>query len=631
MSIKKKALAVLALTLVLCASFASGIDTVPRYGGTLVLIHWEDPKSMNPDAQVDDAGALIFRNIYNQLFVLTRDYDVIPDLAYAWEASPDAKVWTFHLYPNATWHDGVPVTSKDVKFTFEAIKKFKGVSYGRIKAQNIERIECPNDYTVVFNLNTSFAPFLCMLSWYGTWIMPEHIWGNATDWLDPTLPYLTKPVGSGPFKLVEWVRGEHITLEPYANYHLGKPYVSKVVVKIIPTSAVALQAFMAQEGDVLVQAPELSQIPLINATLDTRVISYPTASRWYIGMNLQRSLFQDVRVRQALAYAINRSEINEKACQGFNVPAKYHYTPAVAWAINPDAVLPDCNPSEAERLLDEAGYLKDANGKRFTITYRCWTGPTEESIGEVIKDQLAKVGIEVVLQVSEFNIWEDTVIKKREFDIALCDGFQGPDPSNFVLRVGSKEYINFAGYNNSKVDTLFDEGVKETDLEKRKEIYWEIQAIVAEDLPYIWILEVTGFGIWHTYFKDLWFENAWSRKVGIQSCQYTYWEQGFSPSTFKDVEAAINKAKAENRTVGLNASELLYQQALQAFEDGDYVHTADLCQQAILKAQQATTPGEPPPPPETGTPIETIAAVVVAVVIVLVVGTVYYTKKRKKT
>jgi len=249
----------------------------------------------------------------------------------------------------------------------------------------------------------------------------------------------------------------------------------------------------------------------------------------------------------------------------------------------------------------------------------------------VIKDQLAKIGIEVVLQVAEFNIWEETVIKKREYDIALCDGFQGPDPSNFVLRVGSKEYINFAGYNNSKVDALFDEGVNETDLEKRQEIYWEIQGIVAEDLPYIWILEVTGFGIWHTYFKDLWFEDAWSLKVGIQSCQYTWWDQGFSPETFDDVEAAINTAKAENRTVGLNESEALYQQALQAFEDGDYVHTSDWCQQAILKAQQATTPEQPPPTQPPTYPIEYIIAAVIVVVVVAVIGLGFYYTRKKKT
>lgn len=622
------------------AIFAESTVEGPRYGGTLVVIHWEDPKSMNPNAQVDDAGAAIFRNIYNQLFVLTREYDVVPDLAYAWDASPDAKNWTFYLYPNATWHDGVPVTSHDVKFTFEAINYSKGVSYGRIKANNIESIECPDNHTVVFHLKTGYSPFLTMVSWYGTWIMPAHIWepicnpngdwSVVGDWLNASIPYLTHPIGSGPFKLVEWMRGEHITLEPFYDYHKGRPYLSKVVFKIIPDESVALQAFQAREGDILARTPELSLIPLINATVDTRVLSYPTASRWYIGMNLNKTLFQDVRVRFALAYAINRTEINEVACKGWNVPAKYHYTPAVAWAINESATLPEYNITEAERLLNEAGYPRDpVTNKRFTITYDCWTGSTEESIGEVIRDQLARVGIEVVLRVSEFNIWEEKVVKQRDYDIALCDGFQGPDPANFVLRVGSKEYINFAGYNNTEVDQLFDQGLQETDLEARKEIYYRIQSIVARDLPYIWILEVTGFGIWHTYFHDLWFESPWSRTVGIGSYQYTWWEQGFSTTTFDDVEAAIAEAEAENRSVGLDQARTLYQQALDAFEEGDYEAAATLCQQAIAAAESATAPEQPPPTPPPAYPIELIvAAIVIIVIIVLAVG-IYYTKKKK--
>jgi peptide/nickel transport system substrate-binding protein len=606
----------------------------PRYGGTLVVIHWEDPKSMNPNAQVDDAGAAIFRNIYNQLFVLTRDYNVVPDLAYAWKASPDAKTWTFYLYPNATWHDGVPVTSRDVKFTFEAIKYLKGVSYGRIKADNIESIECPDNHTVVFHLKTGYAPFLVMVSWYGTWIMPAHIWepicnpkGDWSvkgDWLNASIPYLTRPIGSGPFKLVEWVRGEHITLEPFLNYHKGRPYLSKIVFKIIPDASVALQAFQAREGDILGQTPELSLIPVINATADTRVLKYPTASRWYIGMNLKKPLFQDVRVRLALAYAINRTEINEKACKGWNIPAKYHYTPAVAWAVNESATLPDYNIAEAERLLDEAGYRRDpATGKRFTITYDCWTGPTEEAIGEVIKDQLAKVGIEVVLRVSEFNIWEERVVKKRDFDIALCDGFQGPDPANFILRVGSEEYINFAGYNNTEVDKLFDQGLQETNLEARKKIYYRIQSIVARDLPYIWILEVTGFGIWHTYFHDMWFEPQWASKVGIGSYQYTWWEKGFSTKTFSEVEAAIAKAEADGRLVGLDQARTLYQQARTAFNQGKYEDAANLCQQAIAAAQGAKAQEQPL------LSTYAIGLTVAAIVIVALVVGIYYTRRRK--
>jgi len=601
----------------------------PRYGGTLVVIHWEDPKSMNPDAQVDDAGAAIFRNIYDQLFELTRNYDLVPGLAYAYDVSEDGRTYTFHLYQNVTWHDGVKFTSKDVKFTFEAIKKFHGIAYGHIKADNIESIECPDDYTVVFHLKEPYAPFVQLLSWYGTWIMPAHIWEGVEDWLDPSIESLTKPVGTGPFKLVEWVRGEHITLEANLNYHLGRPYLSRVVFKIIPDASVALQSFLAGEGDILGTTPELSQIPLINATKDTRVIMYPTASRWYIGFNLQRPLFQDVRVRKAIAYAINRSEINEKACSGFRIPAKYHYTPAVEWAVNKNATLPEYDPQMAEQLLDEAGYPRGPDGWRFTITYSCWTGPEEESIGEIIKDQLSRVGIKVVLDVSEFNIWEEKVVKNRDFDIALCDGFQGPDPANFILRVGSGQYINFAGYSNPEVDELFDLGGKEADIEKRKQYYYRIQEIVAEDLPYLWLFEVTGFGIWHTYFHDFWFEPSQVKRVSIGEYRTVWWEEGFSPKLLDDAAAAISKAEAENRTVGLDEAKTAYQQALNAFNNGDYEQAQTSCEQAINLANQATALGEEKPPPEgPGYDVATIVALVIVIVVIIAV-IVAYSRRRK--
>jgi len=498
----------------------------PRMGGTLVVAYWGDPKSFNPDAQVDDAGAGIYRNVFSQLVTLDVDYNVIPDLAYKWDVSPDGKTYTFYLYRNVTWHDGYPFTAEDVKWTLEAIKKFRGVAYSLIKADNIESIECPDDYTVVIHLKKPYAPFLGFLAWYGTWIMPAHIYKNYTDWMSPEIEANRKPVGTGPFKLVEWVKGDHITLVANEKYFRGRPYLDKIVYKIIPDASIALQAFLAKEADLLAHRPPLAEIPRLQKTPGVNVVIRPIPSRWYIGFNLKKSPFNDSRVRLAIAYAINRSEIVEKALSGFGEPAEGTYTPAIAWAYNPHAKLPPYDPAKAEKILDEAGYKRGPNGIRFTITYTCWSGPEEEAIGNVIKDNLKKIGIEVKLEVLEFNIWEEKVVKRRDFDIALCDGFQGPDPANLKIRVGAGEYINFAGYNNTEVERLFELGATTTDLSKRKEIYWKIQEILAKDLPYLTLADLVIFHIWSSEFHGFPWEPEAKGKVGYGNYRLVWWEGG---------------------------------------------------------------------------------------------------------
>ncbi|HDI31303.1 MAG TPA: ABC transporter substrate-binding protein [Thermofilum sp.] len=500
----------------------------PRMGGTLVIAHWGDPLSFNPDAQVDDAGYIIHSMIFNKLVTLDSDYNVIPDLAYKWEVSKDGKVYTFYLYRNVTWHDGTPFTSADVAWTLNAIKEFKGVAYEDIKAENIEKIETPDDYTVVVHLKEPYAPFIQFLAWYGTFILPKHIYENVTDWLSPNFTAIQHPIGTGPFKFVEWVKGDHITLEANENFFRGRPYLDRIVFKVIPDATSALQAFLAGEADLLNHRPPLTEIPRLQATSGVKVLMEPVPSRWYLCYNMRHPPLNDTRVRRAIAHAINRTEIVEKAESGYGFVAEGTYTPAIEWAYNPNVKLPEYDPEKANKILDEAGYERGTDGFRFKLSYVIWQGPEEEAMGQIIKERLKEIGIDVEIKVLEFSLWLEKVYKGDEYDLTVVDGFQGPDPANLRFRVTGEPPVslNLAHYNNTEVIELFEKGEKIADPELRKEYYWKIQEILAEDLPYLPLVDLMVFHIYKAEFHGFPWEPEARGKVGYNDYRLVWWEGG---------------------------------------------------------------------------------------------------------
>lgn len=505
----------------------------PRVGGSLVVIHWGDPKSFNPDSQVDDALFAIASQIFNKLINLDVNYNVIPELAESWEVAPNASVFIFHLVRNATWHDGYPFTAWDVKYTLESIKNYKGVMYGFLKMDKLVSVEVPDNYTVIVRYSEPFPAFLGFLAWYGTFILPEHIYNKTgyKDWMDPSIPALTRPVGTGPFRFVEYVKGDHVTLEANPNYFKGRPCIDRVVFKIVPDPTAALQSFLAGEGDWLTNRPPTTEIQRINSTPGFIVQTRPIPSRWYLAFNLLNPLLSDLRMRLAIAYAINRSELVEKAESGYGYPAQGMYTPAIQWAYNPNATLPPYDPSRAEALLDELGYRKGPdgyrylpNGTRLTIRIDVFQGAETEAIASIIKEQLKRVGIDVKIGVYEIAAWEDKVVKKRDFDLGLLDGFQGPDPDNMRSRFGPGAYLNMANYSNPEFGRLLDQAAAEPNPEKRRELYWRAQEVMARDLPYLPLVDLMAFFIsrteWHGFYWQL------PGVAGLNTLERVWWDKG---------------------------------------------------------------------------------------------------------
>ena len=471
----------------------------PQMGGTFVIAYEGNPISFNPDWKIDDMGAGIYPNIFSKLVTLDVNYNVIPDLAKSWEVSSDGKVYTFHLRKGVKWHDGVPFTSADVKWTFDKIISAKGCAYNNL--EKVKEITCPDDYTVVIKLKEPYAPFLGFIAWYGTYIMPKHLYAG-TDW--GTNPHNQNPVGTGPFKFVEWVKGDHVTLKRNDDYWAGKPYLDKVVYKIIPDSNTAMQAFLNGEADYDENRPGLPLIPVLQKTPGVRVIVTPSPSRYYISFNLRKGRkTSDLLVRQAIELAIDRNEIVKKVLKNFGKAAVGFYTPAIPWACAPDVKLPAMDVEKANALLDKAGYKRDAKGVRFNLDLLYFQESDWADMAAVIKENLAKVGIKVNLGEYEIATWIDKVLKAHDFDLALLDGFQGPDPDNLRLRVGTHGSIQFMGYSNPEVDEALDKGSQIADIEKRKPYYYKVERLLAKDLPILPLAEVVYVRIFKNYVHGL--------------------------------------------------------------------------------------------------------------------------------
>lgn len=484
--------AVLMVAVLLSGCAGSSTPKVVK-GGTLIVAHQDDPISFNPDWKTDDYQYAMDQNIFNKLVTLDNSYAVLPDLADKWEVSSDGLTYTFTLHKGVKWHDGQPFTSADVKWTFDTIIAQKGNAYNNLS--QVESITTPDDYTVVFKLKQPYAAFIGFLAWYGTFIMPKHIY-DGTDWT--TNPANQQPIGTGPFKFVEWQKGDHVTLEANKDYFKGAPNVDKLIFRIIPDPNTALQAFLNGEVDIDNVRPPLSEVANLQKTAGVKVLIKPTPSRYYLAFNLRIDPWKNLEVRKAIALALNRDEIVTKALKGLGTKAEGFYTPAIDWAYNGTDILPERNIEQAKTILDNAGFKADANGIRLKATMPYFQGSDWTDMATVIKSNLKEIGIDVTLEQLEIAAWMQKVITDHNFDFTILNGFQGPDPANLGMRVASDGSLQMMGYSNEQVDKLLNEGGQLSKPEERGPKYKEVQKILSQELPLIPMAEVAQI----TVFKD---------------------------------------------------------------------------------------------------------------------------------
>lgn len=475
----KKLLYILVIIIASVSIASCSNNSMPADDKTLVVCMGNDPIHFNPNIAESIAGYPA-SNIMSHLIGRDDMNNYVVDLAESWSISDEGKKYTFNLTKNVRWHDGEPFTAADVEWTFKTIIKEKGLLVNRLSS--IDSIACPDDLTVVFKLKEPDASFLSVVA--NAFILPRHIY-EGTDWR--TNAANLRPIGTGPFKFVEYKRDSSIILEANDDYFRGRPNIDKLIYRIIPDENTAVQAFKNGEVDILDYSSAVtpSAVPELEGMNGVRVVKSISTSRQYIAFNLMKEPFDSIDMRQAVAFAVDRDEIVAKAHKGYGSKAEGFYTPAVTWAYNDRDVLPKRDLDNAIRALNRAGYYPDQDGVRLKdIDIVTFQFPTFVDMARVVQENLKEIGIEANITVLEYSAWYEQV-RRGDFHIAIVGGDWGSDPEGLTVRVNTHGFMNIMGYSNPEIDYLLEKGRKTFIQDERAAIYKDVQKIISEDLPIV--------------------------------------------------------------------------------------------------------------------------------------------------
>lgn len=496
------------------AAATTAPGSTPKRGGTLVIATGSDPGQLNPAITTAGGTHFVAGSIYNGLVDLDKDFKPAPDLAESWTVSDDGRTYTFTLRKGVKWHDGQPFTAADVKFTFEEVLlKYHARTRTGVEPA-LAGIDTPNDLTVVFRFKQPYAPLLQQLNVIEAPILAKHIYEGSDPQQNPAN---LKPVGTGPFKFVEYKKGQQVTLERNPDYFKpGLPYADKLIFSIIPQPATQLLAF--EQGEVDYVGVPGSDVERISKLPKVTVGRSPAGSGGSFCVttvipNLDREPLNKPEVRQALNVAIDRNRMVKQVLFDQGRPARGPIA-STLWAFDQGLPAFDYGAQKANELLDRAGATKGGDGSRFKLAA---VFPSAQSkMAEILKENFAAVGVSLDLKLLDVNEANETVFMKRDFDLGFASYCNGPDPEIGVRRIFDSTNIkpvlfsNGAAYRNPKVDELFARGVAEVTREKRVPVYAEIQTIAVADLPYFWLYETQGAYAHKSEVKDL---RPWSSSL----------------------------------------------------------------------------------------------------------------------
>jgi peptide/nickel transport system substrate-binding protein len=481
----------------------------PAYGDTIVLASIGDASSMIPNITGDSASHEIASFIYNGLVKYDKDYNIVGDLAESWEISPDELSITFHLRKGVRWHDGVEFTAEDVLFTYRLMIDPRTPTPYSGDFLLVKSAQVLGRYTFRVTYPKPFAPAL--MSW-GMWILPKHLL-EGKDVRES--PLNRHPVGTGPYLFREWKTGEMILLEANPDYFEGRPYIQRILYRIIPDSATLFLELKAGGVD----WTSLSPLQYTRQTGDAgfqkqfRKYSYLANAYTYLGFNLKDPRFADVRVRQALAYAIDKQEIIKVVLLGLGEEATGPYKPDT-WVYNPRVKRYPYDPERARSLLAQAGWkdtdgdgILDKEGRPFRFTILTNQGNEQRKMtAEIIQKRLSQIGIQVDIRIAEWASFINYFIKNRRFETVILGWTTGQDPDLYDIWHSSKtlpDEFNFISYRNPQVDKLMVQGRHTFDRRVRKACYDRIQEILAEECPYIFLYVPYSLSVIHARFKGI--------------------------------------------------------------------------------------------------------------------------------
>jgi len=435
----------------------------------LVIAAMSSPTNLDSRVGNDNVSGRMFDLIYSGLVRITPNMDYAPDVAEKWE-TPDDKTIVFHLNPKAKFHNGQPVKAADVKWTYDSLMAADFISSKKSGYASVDHIEAPDEHTIIFKLKEANAGIFDNLT---LGILPT---GADTN------TYKTKPIGCGPYKVIDYRADDRVELESFDDWHLGAPHIKHVTVRIIPDATTRMLEMKRGTLNFEVNAISFENVHEFIDKPDFKVVKSSGSVYQYIAFNLHDPALSKKEVRHAFAHAIDRERIIRDIQRGYAEPtesmlAKGH------WARPDNLPSYPYDPAKAKQLLAQAGY---PNG--LSVVFRTSTDAEANSRAQVIQQMVKQAGIDMKIQSNETSTFLAD-IGKGNFQLYSLSRNGIQDPDFYYILFYSKnvppEGQNRGFYANPRIDELLLKGRSTFDRAKRKPTYEEIQKILADDLPYI--------------------------------------------------------------------------------------------------------------------------------------------------
>lgn len=490
---KKFKLALMALILLGLAP--STLAQTPKEGGTLRIGSPSDAASLDPHVNTAANSAWVYNNIYETLVELDKDLEIVPKLAERWEQLEDNR-WRFYLREGVTFHDGTPFNAEAVKFNIERTIDPEAPARGASWVGPISGAEVVDEYTVDILTSKPHPALINALTMKFVlgMVSPTAVetWGED---------YGQHPVGTGPMRFEEWVNNDHITLVENSDYWGEAPLIDELVFRVIPDDGNRMLAFQNGEIDMMLN-PTPIQLRTVQALPGAQVHSAPGLRLNYLGMNASQPPFDDPRVRQAVAYALDTEIMNERLMNGIADQAQsFVVSDAYGFKDENLAERYAYDPARAKELLSEAGWedtdgdgVVDKEGQPLSATFITTIGrdPGDKQVAEVVQQQLREAGIDVELRFME---WAPLLTTLKDDSDAYDFYMMGWTTLTLDSEFGLNSLFNAANvpptgvnrmrYVNEEVTDLLDQAQSNLDPEAREAQYAQVQDILAEDMPMV--------------------------------------------------------------------------------------------------------------------------------------------------
>lgn len=500
------------LCLPLACVAAAQFSSIPagQTGDAFIAPAISEPVNLIPFLASDSASAEVSRFIFNGLLKYDGNLNLVGDLAESWEVQENGLRIVFHLRKGVRWQDGYSLTARDVVFTYLSIVDPDVPTPYSGAFEKVESVFAPDDNTVEVRYKEPFSPGLS--SWT-MGIIPMHILVGQDL---RTTDFAKNPVGTGPYVLKRWVRGELLELRSNHGYFEGKPGIDRIVLRVLPDPATVFLELQNENLDTASLTPLQFNRQIQTKFFQEKYQPYDWAGLQYtyLGYNLDSPLFSDKRVRQAFAMAIDRDEMVSAVLMGRGRPTTGPFLPDT-WAYNADVKPFPHDLSAAKNLLREVGWedrdkdgvLEDREGRKFSFTVLTNGGNDQRKMTcEILQRQLSALGIDVKIQRVEWSVFLKEFIHPRRFEAVLLAWNLALDPDIFDIFHSSRRspgQFNFVSYSNPEADHLIEEARTEYDQKKRGDLYHRVHRLIYDDQPYAFLYASESLMVLHKRFEGV--------------------------------------------------------------------------------------------------------------------------------